>query len=86
MCHKKEIPPLGHSNAAIDDRARVDVAVAFCIGSVLVCWIEAVMMVLANNDKADLRLDCIPKDLGASFSNCGYLLAQNDLVLPFGHA
>lgn len=75
MCHKEEIPSLSHGDSAIDDRAGVDIAVAPCVGSSLVCWIEAVMMILANNDKADLWLDSIPKDLGASFSNGRYLFA-----------
>ena len=83
MCNEEEIPSWGHSDTAVDGCARLDVTIALLIGSLLVCRVEAIMMVLAHNNEGDLGY--ISKDLCASSSDSGYLLTQHDLVLAFGH-
>lgn len=75
MCYEKEIPSLRHSDTAVDNCARLDIAVALLIGILLFRRVKAVVMVLANNDAGDLRLDCILEDLCASSPDCRYLLA-----------
>ena len=81
MCHKEEVPSLRHCDTAVDDRARLNVAITLFIGSLLARGVETIMVILANNYKDDLRLDSIFEDLCASALNRWYLLAQDDLVL-----
>ena len=83
MCHKEEVPSLRHRDTAVDDRARLNIAITFLIGSLLARWVETIMMVLADNHKGDFRLNSILKDLRASTLDRWYLLAQDDLVLAF---
>ena len=75
MCDKEEIPSLAHSDATVDDRARLNIAVVFWIGILLIGRVEAVVMVLANNNEGDVRLGCTLKDFRTSSSDCRYLLA-----------
>ena len=86
MRHQEKIPSLGHGDSAVNNCARLNITIVLLIGSLLFRRIQAIMMVLANNNEGDLGLDPILEDLCASSSYCWYLFTQHSFVLTFGHA